>query len=358
MAMRLLIRAMVLTVVWSAFLLAQQVGDRVRAVGTVISTGSHQVTVKDDSGKTVSVDVRDSTRIVRAITGQKSLADAPNLRFDEIHPGDRMLASGVASNSGEAITATTIVVMTEADLAARRSQDQKAWQTGPRGVVTEIDAAQRNVTVKSATGTLTHFRVAPSAVILRYRDESTKFSDAQPARFDQIKSGDQLWTRGNQTSASEFVADGLVFGTFVNIAGRIRSVDPATNAVTVSDVFTKNPVTLRVTTESQMRQLPAPVAQRIAMQLQRGNASGPNGSPFPARPLDFQQVISNSPTISIAELHKGDAIIAVAGSETSHSPAFYLVDGVEPILTASPGGSSAAAFLASWNLSASGGEGE
>jgi ribosomal protein L24 len=358
MVRRLFFQATALLVACSAFLYAQQDSGKTRAVGTVTSVGPHQVTIKDDSGNMLNVDVQDSTRILHAVAGQKSLADAPRLQLSEIHVDDRMLASGVSTN-GQTITATTIVVMEATDLAARRSQEQKAWQSGPRGVVTEVNASENKITVKAGTGALTFIRVAPSASVLRYRDGSNKFAEAQPAKLDDIKAGDQLWARGNRSQAGEFVADGMVFGTFVNVAGRVQSVDAATNAVTVSDVFTKKSITLRITPESQMRQLPAPIAQRIAMQVQRAKASEqPSQNGFVARPVDFQQVTSRSPTISIAELHKGDAVIAVAGSQVAHSPAFYLVDGVEPILTASPGGSGAAAFLASWNLSTGGGEGE
>jgi hypothetical protein len=353
-----LFQVTVLIAACSVFLFAQQDGARTRVVGTVTSVGSNQVTVNDDSGKTVTIDIQDSARILRAAAGQKSLADAPPIRLTDVHAGDRMLASGLSANGGQSISATTIVVMAETDLAARRAQEQKAWQTGPRGVATEVEVARGKVTLKSANGALAHIQVAPFASLLRYRDGSSKFAEAQPAKLDDLKAGDQIWARGSQGETGEFVANGLVFGTFVNVAGRIQSVDSAVNAVTVNDVFTKKSVTLRITSESQMRQLPAIIAQRIGMQLQRAKASDSNPNGFATRPVDFQQVISRSPAISIADLHKGDAIIAVAGSEAAHSPAFYLVDGVEPILTASPGGSGAAALLASWNLSAGGGEGE
>jgi hypothetical protein len=351
-------RAMLLSIAWTATLLAQQGDSKARAVGTVTSVGTQQVTLKTDSGQTVIVEVQDSTRILRATTGQKSLADAPAIRLTDVRAGDRMLASGTAANGAQSITATTIVVMAETDLAARRTQEQKAWQNGARGVVTEVDSAHGKVFVKSAGGAMTHIQVAPTASVLRYRDGSSKFSDAQAAKLDEVKAGDQLWSRGTQGPAGEFNAEGIVFGTFVNVAGRIQSIDASANVVRVNDVFTKKPVTLRITSDSQMRQLPQQIAQRIALHLQRAKTSEPNESVFASRPFDFQQVISRSPAIIIADLHKGDAIIAVAGSEAAHSPAFYVVDGVEPILTASPGGIGAAAFLASWNLSAGGGEGE
>jgi hypothetical protein len=275
-----------------------------------------------------------------------------------------MLVSGISNDGGKSVDALTLVVMSSGDLAQRRTQEQQAWQTGKRGVVTAVDVASRKVTLKSAAGSA-EIVLAPSTSLMRYREGSSKFADAQSATIDQIRAGDQLQARGKPDASGTFTADAVVFGTFANIAGRITAVDTASNSVTVSDVFTKKPVTLHVTAQSQLRQLPQMIAQRIAMAQRRAADTSSSEAPpattvsaTPNRPFDFQQVIARSPSIALADLHKGDAIIAVAGAEAANSPAFYIVDGVEPILTAAPGGSAAAALLASWNLSGSGGEGE
>ena len=345
--------------------LSAQDGQKLRVVGTVTTVSANEVQVKTDAGAAIRAQVGETTRILRAVPGQKDLAAAPTIALSEVHTGDRLLVSGISSDGGKSIDAITLVVMSGSDLAQRRSQEQQAWQSGKRGVVTAVDASGRKVTLKTASGP-TEIEVAPSASVLRYRDGSSKFSEAQtvpPSQiFDQIKVGDQLQAKGKQDTAGSFVADAVVFGTFANIAGRITATDPAANTVTVNDLFTKKPVTLHVIPQSQMRQLPQMIAQRIAMAQRRASdaqpASASNPGAAPNRAFEFQQVIGRSPSITLADLHKGDAIIAVAGSEAANSPAFYIVDGVEPILTASPTGSAAAALLASWNLSGSGGEGE
>jgi hypothetical protein len=63
------------------------------------------------------------------------------------------------------------------------------------------------------------------------------------------------------------------------------------------------------------------------------------------------------PAVSISDLNKGDAVMVVAteGSSSSSPTAIKLVAGVEPILSAAPGGAGAAMILSPWNLS--GGEG-
>jgi hypothetical protein len=325
-------------------------------VGTVVAIQGNQVLLKGDQGQTVTIQVDPSTRVMRAVPGQKSLADAPTIQLSDIHPGDRMLASGNSTEVGGSITARTIVIVSANDLAQRRSEEQKSWQSGPRGVVTHVDPGNRTITVKSAREASTTIEVPSSASLLRYSDGSNKFSEAQPAKIEQVKAGDQLQAKGSSDASGNFIANAVLFGTFVNVAGRIQSVDAATKAVTVNDVFTKKPVTLKITQDSLMRQLPAMIAQRIAMALQRSDQTL-SESGRPARPVDFQQVIAHSPSIGLNDLHKGDAVIAVAGSASAQNPAFYLIDGIEPILTSSPAGSGAAALLASWNLS-TGGEGE
>jgi hypothetical protein len=341
--------------------LIAQDATKVRVVGTVTSVDPQQVQIRTDAGAVVTAKPAATTRILRAVPGQKDLASAPAITLQDVHNGDRMLVSGISKDGGKSVDALTLVVMSSGDLAQRRTQEQQAWQNGKRGVVTLVDAASHKVTVKSATGS-TEIVLAPSASVMRYREGSSKFADAQPATIDQIHIGDQLQARGASDASGAFTADAVVFGTFANIAGRITAVDAENGSVTVSDVFTKKSVTLHVNAQSQLRQLPQMIAQRIAMAQRRAaDADAPPATAVGAtsnRPFDFQQVIARSPSIAIADLHKGDAIIAVAGSEAANSPAFYIVDGVEPILTAAPGGSAAAALLASWNLSGSGGEGE
>jgi hypothetical protein len=347
----------------ASFVVSAQAPGKLRIVGTVTSVEANALRLETDSGETITAQASGTTRIIRAVPGQMDLPSAPTIPLETVHAGDRMLVSGISNDGGKSIDAITLVVMSGSDLAQQRSQEQKAWQSGKRGVVTAIDAGARKVTLKSPAGSA-EIEVAPSASVMRYRDGSSNFAEAQPVSIDQIKVGDQLQAKGQtheKPDTAGFVADAVVFGTFVNVAGRITSVDPGTSAVTVNDVFTKKPVTLHLTAQSQMRQLPQMIAQRIAMAQRRSGGSDAGRSeqsPAPSRLFDFQQVIARSPSITIAELHKGDAIIAVAGSEAANSPAFYVVNGVEPILTASPGGSAAAALLASWNLSGNSGEGE
>lgn len=84
------------------------------------------------------------------------------------------------------------------------------------------------------------------------------------------------------------------------------------------------------------------------------DAAGPGGRSGGAP--DFQQMLSRIPAGSLADLHKGDAVIMVSTEGTEGAAtAITLLSGVEPILQAAPGASSSS-ILSPWSLSAPAGD--
>jgi hypothetical protein len=184
-------------------------------------------------------------------------------------------------------------------------------------------------------------------------------------------------------------AEEIVSGSFRNIAGTVNSVDASAGTLAVQDVLSKKSVQVKITSDSQLHQLPAEMAQRIAMRLKAAIAGAmppgmpgaapssaattqsapsggmtPNtGGPAGARTggmgggmraggaPDFQQILNRMPTVALADLHKGDAVMLVAtqGTPSSASTAITLLTGVEPILRAAPNGSQAM-MLTPWSL--------
>jgi hypothetical protein len=225
--------------------------------------------------------------------------------------------------------------------------------------------------------------ISKTTIIRRYSPDSVKFDDAKQSTLDQINAGDQLRARGVRSAdGTELAADEVVSGAFRNIAGTVVSTDAGNNTVTVMDLATKKPVTLRITSDSQLRKLPPTVAQRIAVRLRGGSPDGgtdapasgggpappakagearPNGGAGGGRPggaPDFQQMLKRMPAVTLADLQKGDAIMIVTteGSANSQPTAITLLSGVEPILSASPNSNRAAMLLSPWNLGGGGGE--
>ncbi|HEY6271933.1 MAG TPA: DUF5666 domain-containing protein [Terriglobales bacterium] len=357
-----------------------------RKTGTVKSiSGSTLTVIPDGGGAELTVTVQDSTRIVRLPPGSTDLKAATPMEVKDVQIGDRMLLRGAAGATPDTLVAASIIVMKQADVAQKQQQDLQDWQKrGAGGIVTAVDTAGESIIV-AVTPTVTFVvKTSKTTVYLRYATDSIKFSDAKKGTFDQIKTGDQLRARGNRSAdGKELTAEEVISGAFRNIAGTISSVDIANNSITVKDILAKKSVVVKLTADSQVRKLPPQLAQRIAFFLkgapggssQPVSASGPSagggpggasggqqaGQPAGPRPgggMDFQQMISRLPAVTLAELQKEDAVMIVStlGSGESEVTAITLLSGVEPILTASPNGMSAAALLSGWNLSAPGGD--
>lgn len=66
---------------------------------------------------------------------------------------------------------------------------------------------------------------------------------------------------------------------------------------------------------------------------------------------DFQQMLSRMPAVTLADLHKGDAVLIVTteGTSSGGGTAITLLSGVEPILQAAPSASQAM-MLTPWSL--------
>jgi hypothetical protein len=360
----------------------------VKPVGTVKAVAGNMITLTTDAGAMVSVVVGESTRMVRTAPGQKDLKDAVPAKLQDVQVGDRILARGTSSDGGS-VLAGSLIIMKAGDISAKQQQERDGWQKrGIGGLVTAIDAGNGTITISisSLAGTKTAtVHVAKETVIRRYAPDSVKFDDAKLGTLDQIKTGDQLRARGTKNAdGSELAAEEIVSGTFRNVAGTVISTDASKQEINVMDLASKKPVVLKITADSQLRELPAMMAQRIATRLKGGSAGDQPGaagqaaasaSSANAKPGDataggggggqraggrgdFQQMLGRLPAVTIADLQKGSAVMIVAteGSATNSPTAITLLTGVEPILTAAPKGGQAAMLLSPWNLSGSGGE--
>jgi hypothetical protein len=367
-----------------------------KSVGTVKAINGNAITLTADSGAEVNLVVQDATRMLRTAPGQKDLKGATAMQLQDLQIGDRMLARGSAASDGKSVLASTIIVMTKADVSAKQAQEREDWQKrGVGGLVKTVDAASGTITLSTSAMGISKtvaVHIAKDTIIRRYAPDSVKFDDAKPGTLDQIKPGDQLRARGDRSAdGSEMAAQEIVSGTFRNIAGTVISSDPGDGTVKVMDLITKKPVTLKVAADSQMRKLPPEAAQRIAARFRGGQEGSPGGNPPSGSPAsarapaaaggstgpakagespagngggfrsgggDFQQMLNRMPAVALKDLQKGDAVMIVAseGSANSQPTAITLLTGVEPILSAAPNSGQAAMLLSPWNLGGGGGE--
>jgi hypothetical protein len=374
-----------------------------KAVGTIKSVQADSITIAAASGGEVTAKLIGSTKILRVLPGEKNLKNATALRAQDLQPGDGVRVRGQASADGRTIAALEVIVVKQADVAARQQQDRDDWQKrGVGGLVTNVDAATGTITISSGgmgANRSIAVHIAKDTILRRYAPDSVKFDDAKPALVDQIKTGDQLRARGTRNpDGSEVSAEEVVTGAFRNIAGTIKAIDASNNTMTVQDAIRKSAVVVKVSPDSQMKKLPTEMAQRIATRL-KGTASGGGGdqpgangqvqgqsttgqgaapgaggtrpgteSPAAHGPggngngngsPDLQRMLSRLPNSTLADLQKGDAVMIVSteGGDSGAVTAITLLAGVEAILTAAPN-RSASSLLSPWSLGASGGEGE
>jgi hypothetical protein len=371
-------------------------GTATRRIGAIKAINGTSITLTPDSGPDISVTVAATARIVRIPPGEKDLKNATPIQLQDLQVGDRILVGGKGSDDNLSLVASSVVAIKRSDLEARHQQDLQDWQKrGVGGLVGAVDPVAGTVTISVASfagkkNIIIH--ASKTTVIRRYAQDSVKFDDAKPSALQEIHPGDQVRARGDRNpDGTDLTADEIVSGSFRNIAGIVNSVDASASTLSVQDLLTKKTVTIKVTADSQLRHLPPEMAQRIAMRLKGGASGGAapasgsapgSGSSQTAAPgqaattsgggasdsganwrgngaggrsggaPDLQQILSRMPASSLSDLHKGDAVIMVSTEGTAGvGTAIQLVSGVEAILQAAPGATSAA-MLTPWSMSA------
>ncbi len=375
-----------------------------KAVGVIKSIQADSITITAESGGEGGGDtiakLTGSTKILRVPPGEKDLKNATALQVQDLQPGDRVLVRGqaAANGDGHTIAALAVIVMKQSDVAAKQQHDRDDWQKrGVGGLVTKVDAAAGTITISSggiSASRSVAVHITKDTILRRYAPDSVKFDDAKPAPASQImariKPGDQLRARGTRSlDGSELTAEEVVSGTFRNIAGTINAIDAAGKTMTVQDAITKSAVVVKVSSDSQMKKLPAEMAQRIAMRLKnaggaagggRGDQLGGNGQNASAQggppaaegaghgqnggtsgngAPDLQRMLGRLPNSTLADLQKGDAVMIVStdGADSGAVTAVTLLAGVDAILTAATN-QSASTLLSPWSLNASAPESE
>jgi hypothetical protein len=346
-----------------------------RQAGTVKSTNATGLTLTTTAGQDVAVTIPDAAKVLVVAPGSKDLKSATPGTLSDVAVGDKVLVMGDASGagiSGSGITATRVILMKAGAIAATHQAEEAAWSKGGGGIVKSVDPATGTIVVASGLKTVT-VMVTPKTIVRRYAGGSVRFADAKMSTIAEIQKGDQLRVRGTKSAdGSTITADELVTGMFRNYSGLISAIDATAGTVTLKDLTTKKPVTVAVGPNSDVRRIPAMLAERVAARMKGTGAAGagakgagPAGAAGPAEDgaqrersagSDLSQMLSRLPTETVAGLKVGDAVMIVAtspGSDTETPMAVTLLAGVDAILRASPSGQTMT--LSPWALG--GGEG-
>ena len=270
----------------------------VRYLGTVTAISGDTLTVKTDAGQVNTVEVPSTAQLKRIAPGQTDLSKAEALDFSSIATGDRVLVTLDPNATGGTPQALRIIAIKQADVAKKQQTEAEQWNQGVHGLVKSVDASSGVIVVNVRAGAVTRVvtvNTTSSTVLKRYAPGSVRFEEAQPAPIGAILPGDQLWARGTKNSdGTAIAADGIVSGSFLNIAGTILSTDNSASTLTVKDLATKKPVTIRISADAQMRRLDDKVAAFLAARLKSGQAGGQGGGQGAAGAGNGQQVVAHS----------------------------------------------------------------
>jgi hypothetical protein len=349
----------------------------------VTAINGDTLTVKTDAGQVNQVEVPTTAQLKRIAPGQTDLTKAEAFDFASIATGDRVLVTLDPNATGGATGATPqalrIIAIKQSDVAQKQKTEAEQWNQGVHGLVKSVDAAAGVILVNTRVGAQTKevtVNTTTATVLKRYAPGSVRFDQAQPEPIAAIQPGDQLWARGAKNAdGSAIAADGIVSGSFLSIAGTILSTDATGSTLTVKDLATKKPTTIRITADAQLRQLPDTMAAVLAARLKSGSGgagtgsagagaagAGPAGNGAPAggggaprsfnqaggaSRMDLETVLERAPVIQLASLQKGDAVMIVTTEDASGVSAVKLLAGVEPLLEAPQ----AQDLLSSWSLS-------
>jgi hypothetical protein len=314
--------------------------------------------------------------------GETDRTKAVKTSLAELTVGDGVYVRGFVAADRKSVPAQQIVVVSQSDIAKKQEKERMEWRRrGVSGIV-----ASTNPTTKEVTITSRSLMGGPQAIVipisdktkvLRYPPDSIpKYSDAKRSSFEEVKVGDQLRALGDKsTDGLRLTPEEVVFGTFKIAGGTVTAVDAAANTITISDLKTKQPMTIVLKPDTVVRrftgmmgggpggpgaggppgggappqgqgpgagQRPAGAGPGGASPQgqgpgagQRPAGAGPGGPPAGGGGPSMADLIERLPTIAITEIKVGDMIImsTLPGADQNRLTAVSMVTGVEPLLT-------------------------
>jgi hypothetical protein len=279
-----------------AVVLVAQAPAAKSVLGTVTSFNkdANTLEVKADNASPVPVKLLSNTSVQRIAPGETSLAKATAITVADIAAGDRVLVN-LASNGSDALR---VVVIAATDIAKRDDADRQDWaKRGISGIVAAKNGNQ--ILLQKQRTPSGEFQpaitVSDKTKFRRYSPDSVKFGDAIAAKLDDVNVGDQIRARGTKSPEGLKVdAEEAVFGTFLTKAGSVVSIDAASREITVKELGTGKPLTIKLTADSSIKQMP------------NTPADGRNGAPGAA---NVAQIVDRLPSGNIEDIKPGTSVV-------------------------------------------------
>lgn len=374
------------------------------AVNKVDATGK-VVTVKPDKGDDTTVKFDDRTSFLRIAAGETDMKKATDAKAADLEVGDRVIAR-VQTTDPTGKPARTIYITKAADLSKRVLDTAAQWKNATRGLATAIDPAAKTITISTKAGPTTRETVLDISGKVDFRHYKPETGQYEAGLLASIRTGDQILVLG-QRSGEAIKADSIGFGSFKTIGVVVKSIDAASNTIIGTEAGSKKPITVTLRADTSVKKFSEMSANMVARMLNPtmqnaggrggavrgegapgaapggagarggppagataggppaggpGGAPGGRGGPGGGRGragMDIGSLIEQQPTIQLAELKAGDALIVTGatGVDSAKLIATALIAGVEPILRAAPS-NGADPLAGAWSVGGGGGGGD
>ena len=245
-------------------------------LGTVKAISGSTITVATDAGATVTITVPETAKVQKLAEDKKTTTSS---QFSDIAIGDRVLAAVKQGDTPDSFTARQVVLMKSGDVAQIQAAEQADWKTrGTGGIVSAVDPATGTITITSGTKK-TIVDTSSNTAFRRFAGDSVKYEDAKPGTLAQIQPKDQLQARGAKSADGTTIqAEEVISGSFEDLSGLLISVDAAGGKITLKDLATKKVMTVEVTANSSIRNMPAQMAASFAARTNGGGAGRRGGA--------------------------------------------------------------------------------
>lgn len=337
-----------------------------------LDAANKKMSVRTEAGASVTVMLDEQTTYFRLPPGERTLDKREAIQLSDIGVGDRVWARGKVAEDQKSVPARMVIVMTKAALAAKNESEREMWsRRSIVGTITAIDAAKQEITVqaRSREGAQPVIVEASSQTVhyRRYAPDSVRFSDAKQSDFAALRVGDQVRALGEKsTDGARYKAEEIVSGAFRTIGARITAVNAASGEITVNDMQTNKPITIKVGASSTLKRIPPMVTQMLTQRNTQANGAAggqPNGAGAnnPSRPGgsaqssrgeqpngarserprgmmgggDMSEMIDRFPTFALAELKPGEMLLILASPRENEQQltATTVVAGVDALFS-------------------------
>jgi hypothetical protein len=308
--------------------LAAQPQKSILGTLTEFKMSSFEFGLQPDTGAATYFKVSPDTEVVQVEPGERDLSKAKQVRLTDLSLADRVMVTFVDGMP----EARRIVLISATDISKRNEAERLDWRKrGVNGTVTAIHGDAITLRTGSAQGPpeITVV-VTPKTIVRRYATDSVKFADAQWSTIAEIAVGDQVRTRGNRSADSvKLTAEDIVYGTFRSDIGAITAIDAEARQITIADLVTRKPLTIRVTGDTQLKEMPD------FRGLFKNGGAAAHGTPVAQavsdpQKLDVAKLIEMLPLTTFEALKTGVAVMVTStrGSASDRVTATRIISNV------------------------------